>query len=681
MKESILKSLSISVMYVVFAIFIEVVTFLTLGYGFFPRYSLFDVAIIAILAGVIVLLPYDWLRIAISILFLYTQIVLGIVNNIMYSVSGDLLTVEMIKLAGEGISALDLSFFNWWILVLFISLALVIFVAYLFIYRIATPYVENKRKMALYFVILFCLFQFCGYSWYALSYANLADSSISIESDKVLFQNLKSKTDAFQKFGTFGFYFKNVQICYFINQTLNEETLRDYAQFLLTDNSTPVTDYTGISKGNNVITILLETLEYIAIDPYFTPFLYQLMTEDCYTLTNYVTENKTNVSEGITLFGNYSAAYPATVPEEEIHQALSNTQLPYTLANLVKQQTNGQVRTTYVHDNVGTYYNRDQVFPYAGYDTMITLDNMDTLKEMVQNRPNEEDRYEFTGVFQDFIRDSDMMSTYIDQIAPTTGERFVTSIATITMHGPHEQRQSTQKYYDKIMADDSKRQKMLDYLIECGYTLPDSEKLMDSFYWYKAAAMDVDKALEILFTHLKDTGLDKNTTVLLYSDHNCYYESLSWHFRNLDRSESYVTDLYIQPCMIYDQKLCAKANQSDTYTTGYQDDRFVCTYNNLPTILDLLGLSYNPNIYMGCSIFDENIVNQVFNTLKVTNSYMNDKIYMTQDQVEYIAEDVSLEQLNTFKSNRYIIYQKQLVVDAIYSNPRIFEIYQELQNS
>lgn len=678
MKQTIFKSISIALIYFAFAIFIEMVSFLLMGIGVFPRYFWFDIAIMAILAGIIVLVPHNVTRIVLSVIFLGVQVVLAIVNDIMYSVCGDLLTIEMISLAGEGLSAFDMSLYDWWKLVLILAIFLVVIVVYILIHKVPTPYVQNKRKKALYILLFFCLFEFSGYSWYALSYSNLIDREIAIDSDKTLFENLKSKTMAYQNFGSFCFYFKNFEMYYLNKPTVEDEKLKEYAQFLATNNTTPVTPYTGVSKGNNVITILLETMDYIAIDPYFTPFLYQLMTKDCYTLTNYYTENKTNVSEGLTLFGNYSADYSATSGKDEIKKALSNEYLPYTLANIVKTQSQSSVKTTYVHDNIGSYYNRDQVFPKAGYDTLITLDKMDKLKEIVNSREDELEKYEFTGQFKDFIRDSDMIETYLEEIAPTTGERFISSIATITMHGPHKQRQSTQKYYNQLMADSSKLEQLLEYLKKEGYTIPESDRLKEDFYWYKAAAMDVDKGLEKLFTHLKNNGLDKNTTVLLFSDHNCYYESLSWHFRNLDRSESYVPSLYQMPCMIYDQKLCSKANGTSSYGKGYQDNRFICTYNNLPTILDLLGIEYNPNIYMGCSIFDEKLNSQVFNTLKVTNSYFNDKIYMTHNVVQYSKEGVTEEEIDTFKGNREIIYQKQLIADVIYSNPKIFEIYHQI---
>lgn len=678
MKQTIFKSISIALIYFVFAIFIEMVSFLLMGIGVFPRYFWFDIAIIAILTGIIVVIPHNIARIIVSVVFLGIQLVLSIVNDIMYSVCGDLLTIEMISLAGEGLSAFDMTLYNWWKLVLFLTIALVVVVVYILVYRVPTPYVQNKRKKALYILLFFCIFEFSGYSWYALSYSNLVEREIAIDSDKTLFENLKSKTTAYQNFGSFCFYFKNFEMYYFSTGTLEDEKLKEYAQFLATNNETPTTDYTGVSSGNNVITILLETMDYIAIDPYFTPTLYKLMTQDCYTLTNYYTENKTNVSEGLTLFGNYSADHPATSGKEEIKNALNNEYLPYTLANVIKSQSNSSVKTTYVHDNIGTYYNRDKVFPEAGYDTLITLDKMDELKDRVNARTEELEKYEFTGQFKDFIRDSDMIETYLEDIAPTTGERFVTSIATVTMHGPHKQRQSTQKYYNELILNKTRLNNMLQYLVSQGYTIPESTRLMEDFYWYKAAAMDVDRGLEILFNHLQQNGLDKNTTVLLFSDHNCYYESLSWHFRDLDRNESYVTSLYNMPCMIYDQKLCAKANGVSAYSGGYQDNRFICTYNNLPTLFDILGVEYNPNIYMGCSIFHENLDTQVFNTLKVTNSYMNDKIYMTHNAVQFISPDVTEEEIEIFKDNRNIIYQKQLIADAIYSNPKLFKIYHNL---
>ena len=58
-------------------------------------------------------------------------------------------------------------------------------------------------------------------------------------------------------------------------------------------------------------------------------------------------------------------------------------------------------------------------------------------------------------------------------------------------------------------------------------TVLEDETLQACLKEYKSAAMDTDVMIGKLFKHLEDTGLINNTAVMLYADHNAYYQNLS----------------------------------------------------------------------------------------------------------------------------------------------------------
>ena len=85
-----------------------------------------------------------------------------------------------------------------------------------------------------------------------------------------------------------------------------------------------------------------------------------------------------------------------------------------------------------------------------------------------------------------------------------------------------------------------------------------------------------------------------DTVILMFGDHNAYYNQLSNYVKDIvdyDTDRKF-TDLYNVPLMIYDSGL------------GHQVvDKFACTADIVPTLLDLLGVRYYENFYYGNSLF------------------------------------------------------------------------------
>jgi phosphoglycerol transferase MdoB-like AlkP superfamily enzyme len=95
---------------------------------------------------------------------------------------------------------------------------------------------------------------------------------------------------------------------------------------------------------------------------------------------------------------------------------------------------------------------------------------------------------------------------------------------------------------------------------------------------------------------LEEKGLLDNTTILMFGDHNSYYQQLSNYVKDIEdyNTDNYYTDLYKVPLMIYDSDL------------GHQViDKYTCTADIAPTLLDLTGINYYSNLYYGHSIFDD----------------------------------------------------------------------------
>ena len=122
-----------------------------------------------------------------------------------------------------------------------------------------------------------------------------------------------------------------------------------------------------------------------------------------------------------------------------------------------------------------------------------------------------------------------------------------------------------------------------------------------------------------MMDYLEETGLLDHTLIVIFGDHNVYYQSLSNYVKNIypksDPSAD-ITELYRVPLMI---KVGAQSEQVVI-------DKFTCTADILPTILSLLGIRYYDNLYYGNSAFSEK---ESLLYSRAYDVFFTDQIYFT----------------------------------------------------
>lgn len=684
------KNNKLIIFYAILAVTFEMVFFLLLGFGLFPQYFWFDLSIILIVIAFMYLAQNFVVKsIIFWIAFLY-QFVLSLTNIIVKKAASELFSFDMLFLSAEGLQAFETSFIDFQRSAVLLSILAIVIYVYIKIAQDKKKPQNVYRKNKIAFVLLvFAIISGCGTLGYVGQKALIMDASASDEfyvfdSDKYLYSTLVSKTDAYKKFGTFGFYTKNI-INLLSDKTPYSITIDQTIEYLLSAEQDK-SEYFGVSSQNNVISILLETMEYYAIDPYFTPTLYDLFytSDDTLKLTNFYANNRTNISEGLTLFGNYDKTNPTNVASDNVLEVLSNENVKFTLPSIL--QSDGY-STTYYHDYVSWYYNRNITHKAAGFDRVVGLEQLDKLDKWVDyNKDSNNKFYEW----KNWTLDSDVMQAYIDQMTNTisgvSSGKFYTHFSLITMHGNHDKKDQLKVYYDKLTADIDKKgghfDNMCEYLSNIGYTVPvEDEEMFYHFLWYKSAAMDVDKMLEILFDRLKNTTTTDNngntvslydtTTVLLFADHNCYYNGMANVMREIEFSNDvYDTNLYHIPCAIFDTKLSSEYKQN---TGSTKLDKFTSTYNLLPTILDILGKDYNPYLYQGDHVFTDTI--NVFQSNISGAPYFTDKFLLSYSTICYRAEGTTDEQELEFKRGALDTFNRLKYIQNIYNYPKILDKY------
>jgi membrane-anchored protein YejM (alkaline phosphatase superfamily) len=204
----------------------------------------------------------------------------------------------------------------------------------------------------------------------------------------------------------------------------------------------------------------------------------------------------------------------------------------------------------------------------------------------------------------------------------------------MSMHGPYDYGPENKLLFEQLGYFD-----MIDQAEENGEWINILHEGATVDQWrirhYQAAVMDFDVALGKLFNALIERDLLDNTILVLYGDHNVYYHDLNLMINNTDASEYFNMDMYQTFFAIYNPSLTAIYKE---YNETNVIDKFVSPYNIVPTLLDLLGKSYNQHLFLGESVFTDR--HEVFYSNKLTaffdiNIFSNDGydiVYLKEEQ-------------------------------------------------
>ena len=408
-------------------------------------------------------------------------------------------------------------------------------------------------------------------------------------------------------------------------------------------------DYHGISEGNNLVYILVESFEWyvfletctkeqsLALYPNLNKFLEQSLYAD-----NYYSREKTDTSEMLAILGSNPS-------DKYVNYDFVDNTLPYALPSMFRQsiEDNGnevkQIKS--FHQNTGSFYNREELHKSLGFDELIALEDMED--------------YGINGSLDGYswkkgemTPDSITMEKMQDEMFPLTeeNEQYMTFWITYIMHGSYRYNENFEKmgYYDK--------------LDEVGAYPAGKGTKSDYLRTYAAAVMDFDKAVGIMMDKLEANGQLDNTTIVMFADHNTYYHNLSAYAKNID--EKFNSELYRVPVMIYDNKL-KEAYELDNGTRAIS--KFACGADLLPTILDIFGIEGYKNLYFGTSMFVEDVESVIYS--RAYGIFVTDKlICYSIENLLYTCEGFTEEDKQDFIERATEQLTKLEYMDKIFYN-------------
>lgn len=371
-----------------------------------------------------------------------------------------------------------------------------------------------------------------------------------------------------------------------------------------------------MGKGKNVVVILSESFEWYSFMnsqayyevPNALKFtdeqlaqLYPNLTRfynESVVATNFHAREKTDAAETISILGSYPT-------EKYISYDYCDNSMPQTLPNVLKTlDTNIQTRS--FHNGYKDFYNRITTHESFGFESLTDMNDMEktadelykaekaALEEMGASK---EEIDALKPIFTDYWDkydemnlDSEMFNLCRDEMFPKD-KRFYTYITTISMHGAYYERRN-------LAAERAEVEKVL------GVNLPNtSDTQANILLHYMVTAKEFDDAIGVMYDDLESKGILDDTIILMFGDHNAYYNELSNYVKDIDGydTERKFTDMYKVPLMVRADGL---VEVLENKKMGRFIDKFTCTADIVPTLFDLLGITYFTNMYYGHSIFD-----------------------------------------------------------------------------
>ena len=399
-----------------------------------------------------------------------------------------------------------------------------------------------------------------------------------------------------------------------INQESNQ-TYNNINKYLINNSITDYNEYTGLMSGKNLIVIMMESVNEIFIDPELYPNFYKLYSNGISFTNNYSPRNScaTGNNEFSAMSGLYSIQNNCTA------NVYRNNTYPYSLFNLFK---NAGYKTTSMHDYTEAYYYRSTIHKNMGSDKYYGVEDLGI---------------KYFNEYKNWASDEDFMKVAMDITLQDTSEPFMLWLTTVSSHQPYVQ--------SSVEGD-----KYLDLTEDTNYPM--------DLRRYMSKLKTLDNALGILLERLEQAEILDDTVIVLFGDHYPYglkNETINYVLDyNLDDYEAERT-----PFVIYNSNMESK-----------QIDKYTSYINITPTLANLFGLDYDPRLYMGYDLFDENYWNIVTfadgswkNDLAFYNAGTSEVVYYkdnayTLDEIKNINDKITakMQMSGLIIQNNYFAY-------------------------
>ena len=342
----------------------------------------------------------------------------------------------------------------------------------------------------------------------------------------------------------------------------SEADLKPVEEYIQQHYAKPNPEYFGMAKGRNVIYIHLESFQQFLIDYKLnvndkeyevTPFLNSLYhSNETFAFSNVfnqVKAGKTSDAETMIetgLFGLNQGSFMVNYGGTNTQQAA-----PFILFK------NGYNSSAVFHGNAGSFWNRNTAYKQWGYNYFFDASYFTKQNSSISFQYGLNDKY--------MLRDS---IKYLERLQ----QPFYTKFITVSNHYP---------YTTSLSGDD------------LGFPLAKTQD--ETINGYFATANYLDSSIKAFFDYLKESGLYKNSIIVLYGDHYGISNS-----RN--PSLAPLLDKNSETWSSYDNAMLQRVPYM-VVVPGMDKGRIIDTYGGeidmLPTLEHLLGIDSQKFLQVG----------------------------------------------------------------------------------
>ena len=624
MKKFIKENIEVLLFIVVYS-FIELFAITYTSCGFYLTKPLYPIMLLFLFVNIILLFRNKFVRLFIIFIILLGQVILDTMFIFLYDSNGTIFEWAMLNQRTDAFGTVeryDLKYSFILVSLLIIFLSFITFII---------KYVKNRKNKE----IIECQCKLKNrYSLSLIVILIIYIVSVPIydthKNSESLYKN-RLYTTTSNSYQAIGMISNSIYQIIRGKCVVNYKDVSDVKDFIYKDRILK-SNYYGISKDNNLVLILLESGEWYPFDLYkdkaniLYPNLFRLMNEGLIG-SNYYQKEKTDVSEALSLLGNYPTG-------KYVNYDFVSNHYPYALPNLLKNNDQNIINKSF-HANYGGFYNRFKLHKYWGFENLVAIKDMEKYG-VYDNWKHKEGERNLDSITFEKMKEEMFLKD----------DRFFSFIISFTTHGYYEYRNNLKSYY-KILEDNN-------------ILVNPKNKEEEYLKTYMAALMDFDKGIGVMLNYLEEINKLDNTTIVIYSDHNTYYNKLSYYAKNID--EKFNSELYHIPFIIYDKKL---SNEYLKVTGNNKIEKFITTSDITPTILDIFGLDGWQNLYFGNSIFVPDVESIVFS--RNYGIFVSDKLVGNSiKDLKYVDKDLSKEELEDFERRALIHLEKLKYIDKIY---------------
>lgn len=540
---------------------------------FYPAPNIFTLVWIFLFLGIITCLKGTGSKIAYWVLF-SLFFILFLTNTIYYSFTSFYFSFNLMLMAGEGSSYIWDTIIHANPLIYILTVCIVVIAVIVFKKAPEKKLFRPKRLGVIFliFIVLHLLAPLC------LGFANSNLKWSSFRNPRNIYNSYSDSNKSMRVSGLYEYSFRNFYITFLKPK---ESISKDDKEFLdkiyqAEDKKQP-DEYTGIFKDKNVIFLQLEGMDNWLLTKKTTPNLYGLMKNSI----NFKDHYSIYTGGGSTFNSEFAVNTGFTTPvsyTENVYTLNTNT-FDYTMAKLFKKE--GYAVNAF-HMNTSGFYSRGINYKAWGYDNYFGL----------------QDIASYDTLDYELDRELILNKTFYDNMFKQNS-KFVDYIITYTPHTPF----TTSKEVGQLVAEMKYGKDNIPDLSE-----EETAKLMVG---------ETDYMVGLLIQALKDNNLYDNTVIVAYADHYLYTINDK---TVLDKNKNTLGNLINHtPFFIWSSDIQPKNINSVTMQM-----------NILPTVLNLFGIDYNSNYYLGTNALAKNYKGIAFFS---DYSWYNGNVYVDDEKI------------------------------------------------